>query len=239
MKKIFKNLVLFLMLIMSTLTFAKGKLYVGTNAEFPPFEYLDKGEVVGFDIDLVKAIGKKLDMEIVIKDMAFDGLIPALETNKIDIVIAGMTASDERKMAVNFSNPYYTANQVIILNDNNNDIKTFDDLSGKLVGVMLGFTGDVVVSEMKDVKSKKYNASYAAIMELQNNKIDAVVLDSETALNYVKNNKGLKLAETSGEPEEYAIAISKKNSELLNKINTALDELKKDGTYETLLKKHM
>lgn len=239
MKKIFKNLVLFLMLIMSTLTFAKGKLYVGTNAEFPPFEYLDKGEVVGFDIDLVKAIGKKLDMEIVIKDMAFDGLIPALETNKIDIVIAGMTASDERKMAVNFSNPYYTANQVIILNDNNSDIKTFDDLNGKLVGVMLGFTGDVVVSEMKDVKSKKYNASYAAIMELQNNKIDAVVLDSETALNYVKNNKGLKLAETSGEPEEYAIAISKKNSELLNKINTALDELKKDGTYETLLKKHM
>ena len=239
MKKIFKNLVLFLMLIMSTLTFAKGKLYVGTNAEFPPFEYLDKGEVVGFDIDLVKAIGKKLDMEVVIKDMAFDGLIPALETNKIDIVIAGMTASDERKMAVNFSNPYYTANQVIILNDNNNDIKTFDNLNGKLVGVMLGFTGDVVVSEMKDVKSKKYNASYAAIMELQNNKIDAVVLDSETALNYVKNNKGLKLAETSGEPEEYAIAISKKNSELLNKINTALDELKKDGTYETLLKKHM
>lgn len=239
MKNIFKNLVLFLMLIMNTLTFAKGKLYVGTNAEFPPFEYLDKGEVVGFDIDLVKAIGKKLDMEIVIKDMAFDGLIPALETNKIDIVIAGMTASDERKMAVNFSNPYYTANQVIILNDNNNDIKTFDDLNGKLVGVMLGFTGDVVVSEMKDVKSKKYNASYAAIMELQNNKIDAVVLDSETALNYVKNNKGLKLAETSGEPEEYAIAISKKNSELLNKINTALDELKKDGTYETLLKKYM
>ena len=239
MKKIFKNLVLFLMLIMSTLTFAKGKLYVGTNAEFPPFEHLDKGEVVGFDIDLVKAIGKKLDMEIVIKDMAFDGLIPALETNKIDIVIAGMTASDERKMAVNFSNPYYTANQVIILNDNNNDIKTFDDLNGKLVGVMLGFTGDVVVSEMKDVKSKKYNASYAAIMELQNNKIDAVVLDSETSLNYVKNNKVLKLAETSGEPEEYAIAISKKNSELLNKINTTLDELKKDGTYETLLKKHM
>ena len=160
MKKIFKNLVLFLMLIMSTLTFAKGKLYVGTNAEVPPFEYLNNGEIAGFDIDLVKSIGKKLDM-------------------------------------------------------------------------------DVVISEMKDVKSKKYNASYAAIMELQNNKIDAVVLDSETALNYVKNNKGLKLAETSGEPEEYAIAISKKNSELLNKINTALDELKKDGTYEALLKKYM
>lgn len=239
MKKIFKNLVLVLMLVMSSLTFAKGKLYVGTNAEFPPFEYLEKGKFVGFDMDLVRAIGEKLDMDVVIKDMAFDGLIPALETNKVDIVIAGMTANEERKMAVNFTNPYYTANQVIILNDNNNDIKTFDHLNGKLVGVMLGFTGDVVISEMKDVKSKKYNASYAAIMELQNNKIDAVVLDSETALNYIKNNKGLKLAETAGQPEEYAIAISKKNSDLLNKINGTLEELKKDGTYDALLKKYM
>lgn len=239
MKKILKSLVLFLMLVVSSLTFAKEKLYVGTNAEFPPFEYLDKGDIVGFDIDLVKAIGNKLEMDVVIKDMSFDGLIPALETNKVDVVIAGMTATDERKIAVNFSNPYYTANQVIILKDDNKDIKTFDDLNGKLVGVMLGFTGDVVVSEMKNVESKKYNASFAAIMELQNNKIDAVVLDSETALNYLKNNKGLKLADTSGEPEEYAIAISKKNTELLNKINTALDELKKDGTYESLLKKYM
>lgn len=239
MKKILKNLVLFLMLVVSSLTFAKEKLYVGTNAEFPPFEYLDKGDIVGFDIDLVKAIGNKLGMDVVIKDMSFDGLIPALETNKVDVVIAGMTATDERKIAVNFSNPYYTANQVIILKDDNKDIKTFDDLNGKLVGVMLGFTGDVVVSEMKNVESKKYNASFAAIMELQNNKIDAVVLDSETALNYLKNNKGLKLADTSGEPEEYAIAISKKNTELLNKINAALDELKKDGTYESLLKKYM
>ncbi|MGL4788754.1 MAG: basic amino acid ABC transporter substrate-binding protein [Cetobacterium sp.] len=239
MKKIVKNLVLVLMLLLSSLSFAKGKLYVGTNAEFPPFEYLDKGEVVGFDIDLVKAIGEKIDMEIVIKDMAFDGLIPALEMNKIDIVIAGMTANEERKQTVNFSSPYYTANQVIILNESNEDIKTFDDLNDKLVGVVLGFTGDVVVSEMKNVKSKKYNASYAAIMELQNKKIDAIVLDSETALNYVIHNKSLKLAETSGEPEEYAIAISKKNIELLEKINKALEEIKADGTYDSLLKKHM
>ena len=239
MKKISKKLVLFLMLIMSSFSFAKGKLYVGTNAEFPPFEYLDKGEVVGFDIDLVKAIGEKIGMDIVIKDMSFDGLIPALEMNKIDIVIAGMTANEERKKTVNFSEPYYTANQVIILNESNEDIKTFDDLNGKLVGVVLGFTGDVVVSEMKEVKSKKYNASYAAIMELQSKKIDAIVLDSETALNYVKHNKALKLAETAGEPEEYAIAISKKNVDLLEKINKALEEIKADGTYDSLLKKHM
>ncbi|MDX8335854.1 MULTISPECIES: basic amino acid ABC transporter substrate-binding protein [Cetobacterium] len=239
MKKNLKKVVLFLMLVVSSLVFGKEKLYVGTNAEFPPFEYLDKGEVVGFDIDLLKSIAQKLDMEVVIKDMAFDGLIPALETNKVDVVISGMTVTDERKLAVNFSNPYYTANQVIVLKDDNNSIKNFDDLNGKLVGVMLGFTGDVLVSEMKDVKNKKYNATYAAIMELQNNKIDAIVLDSETALNYVKNNKGLKLAETKGQPEEYAIAISKKNTELLDKINQALKELKEDGTYQTLLEKYM
>ncbi|WP_297598885.1 basic amino acid ABC transporter substrate-binding protein [uncultured Cetobacterium sp.] len=239
MKKFSKILVVFLMVVTSVLSFAKEKLYVGTNAEFPPFEYLEKGEFVGFDMDLIKAVGNKIGMEVVIKDMSFDGLIPALEANKVDIVIAGMTSSDERKMAVNFSTPYYTANQVIILNEDNNNIKSFDDLQGKLVGVMLGFTGDVVVSEMSDVKTKKYNASYASIMELQNKKIDAVVLDSETALNYIKNNKGIKLAEGKGELEEYAIAISKKNTELLEKINLAIKELKEDGTYDTLLKKYM
>lgn len=239
MKNFMKSLVLLLIMITSVVTFGKEKLYVGTNAEFPPFEYLEKGEVVGFDIDLVKAIGEKIGMEVVIKDMSFDGLIPALEANKVDIIIAGMTANEERKMAVNFSTPYYTANQVIILNEDNNNIKSFDDLKGKLVGVMLGFTGDVVVSEMKDVKSKKYNASYAAIMELQNKKIDAIVLDSETAFNYVKNNKGIKLVESKGQPEEYAIAISKKNTELLEKINAAIEVLKKDGTYDALLKKYM
>lgn len=239
MKNSLNKLMVFFMVLITSLTFAKGKLYVGTNAEFPPFEYLENGKIVGFDIELIEAIGKKIDMEVIIKDMSFDGLIPALQTNKIDVVIAGMTASEERKLAVNFSKPYYTANQVIILNDDNTDIKSFDNLNGKLVGVVLGFTGDVVVSDMKDVKNKKYNASYAAIMELQNKKIDAVVLDSETALNYVKNNKGIKLAETEGEAEEYAIAISKKNTELLNKINTALDELKTDGTYEALIKKYM
>ena len=239
MKKFSKILVVFLMVVTSVLSFAKEKLYVGTNAEFPPFEYLEKGEFVGFDMDLIKAVGNKIGMEVIIKDMSFDGLIPALEANKVDIVIAGMTSSDERKMAVNFSTPYYTANQVIILNEDNNNIKSFDDLQGKLVGVMLGFTGDVVVSEMSDVKTKKYNASYASIMELQNKKIDAVVLDSETALNYIKNNKGIKLAEGKGELEEYAIAISKKNTELLEKINLAIKELKEDGTYDTLLKKYM
>lgn len=239
MKKVSKIVMGVLIFILSVSAFGKGKIYVGTNAEFPPFEYLQDGKIVGFDIDLINAIGKEINKDIVIKDMAFDGLIPALQMNKVDIVIAGMTASEDRKAAVNFSSPYYEANQVIILNENNKDIKGFKDLNGKIVGVVLGFTGDLVISEMKDVNSKKYNASYGAIMELQNNKIDAVVLDSQTAINYVKHNKGIKLCNSKGDLEEYAIAISKNNPKLLAEINKAIEELKKNGTYDKLIEKYM
>lgn len=239
MKNLLKKIVGILTVLVSITAFGNEKIYVGTNAEFPPFEYLENGEIVGFDVELIKEIGKKINKEIIIKDMAFDGLIPALQMNKVDLIIAGMTASEERKKTVNFTHAYYKANQVIIINEDNKDIKGFDNLENKLVGVVLGFTGDLVVSEMKNVKTKKYNASYGAIMELQNNKIDAVVLDSETALNYVKNNKGIKLCDSKGEVEEYAIAINKKNPELLDEINKAIDELKADGTYDKLIKKYM
>lgn len=238
-KGLLKSLMMVFMMVLTMVSFAKEKLYVGTNAEFPPFEYLEDGKVVGFDMDLMRAIGEKIDMEIVIKDMAFDGLIPALQTKKVDVIIAGMTASEERKKAVNFSTPYYKANQVIIIPEGNSDIKSFEDLKGKKVGVMLGFTGDLVVSDMEGVESKKYNASYAAIMELQNNKIDAVVLDSETATNYVKNNEGIKLADGKGEAEDYAIAVRKSDEKLLEKINEAIVEVKEDGTYQQLLEKYM
>ncbi len=214
-----------------------SKIYVGTNAEFAPFEYLEDGKIVGFDIDLMNAISEKLGVEIEIKDMAFDGLLPALQSKKIDMIIAGMTATEERKKAVNFTTSYYTANQVIITGEKAEDIPSFDGLKGKKVGVVLGFTGDVVVSELEGVEVKKYNAGYAAIMDLKSGKIDAVVLDGEPAKNFIKNQEGLKLASAAGEKEEYAIAVGKDNEELLNKVNKALEELKTDGTYDELLKK--
>lgn len=215
----------------------KKVLYVGTNAEFPPFEYLEKNEIVGFDIDFINALGKELGREIVMKDMSFDGLLPALQSRKVDIVIAGMTATEERKKSVNFSEPYYSANQVIVLKENNTDIKDFDDLKDKKIGVMLGFTGDLVVTEM-GLSSEKFNAAYAGIMALQNNKLDAVVLDSETATNYIKNNKGLKLAEGKGESEDYAIAIRKEDKQLLEEINRAIVTLKSNGEFDKILKKY-
>ena len=234
MKKVVKLLGVLMLMLCFAFTAngaeKKEKLYVGTNAEFPPFEYLEEGKVVGFDIDFINAIGEVMGKEIVVKDMSFDGLLPALQTNKVDVVVAGMTATEERKKAVNFSQPYYSANQVIILAEGNNDIKDFADLKGKKVAVMLGFTGDVVVSEME--------AAYAGIMALQNGKVDAVVLDSETANNYVAKNSGLKLAEGKGEAEDYAIAVKKSDAKLLEEINAAIDQIKADGTFGKIIEKH-
>lgn len=213
------------------------KVYVGTNAEFAPFEFLEDGKTVGFDMDLLAAISKETGIEMEVKDMAFDGLLPALQAKKIDMIIAGMTATEERKKAVNFSETYYKANQVIITAKDADDISNFEGLKGKKVGVILGFTGDVVVSEIDGVEVKKYNAGYAAIMDLKAGKIDAVVLDGEPAKNFVKNNEGIKITSAEGEKEEYAMAVSKDNAELLKKINAALVTLKENGTYDKLLKK--
>lgn len=239
MKKLFKKALIGMMVLsLSAVAMAKDTIYVGTNAEFPPFEYLDKGQITGFDIDLMNEIGKVIDADIKIQDMNFDGLLPALQLKKVDAVIAGMTATEERKKTVAFTQPYYTASQVIIVKDGDNSIKSFDDLKGKKVGVMLGFTGDTVVSEIEGVKVERFNAAYAGIMALKSNKVDAVVLDSEPAKNYVKQNSGLKIAEADAAKEEYAIAIRKNDKKLLEKLEKGLNEVKANGTYDKLLEKY-
>ena len=239
MKKFVKSLLMgALVLSLSVSAMAKDKIFVGTNAEFPPFEYLEKGEVTGFDIELVNEIGKVMDADVKVLDMSFDGLLPALQMKKVDLVIAGMTATEERKKTVSFTQPYYTASQVIIVKEGNNSIKSFDDLKGKKVAVMLGFTGDTIVSEIEGVSIERFNAAYAGIMALQADKVEAVVLDSEPAKNYVKQNPGLVLAEADAEQEEYAIALRKNDKALLEKVEKALAELKANGTYDALIKKY-
>ena len=170
--------------------------------------------------------------------MAFDGLLPALQTKKVDMVIAGMSATPEREKAVAFSKPYFKAKQVVITKDENKSLKSFKDLSGKKVGVMLGFTGDTVVSEIKGIKVERFNAAYAAILALSQNKIDAVVLDSEPAKKYTANNKQFVIANIPAEEEDYAIAFRKNDKELINKVNAALDKIKANGEYDKILKKY-
>ena len=241
MKKFVKLMLMFLLsVVISISVFAKNNVvYVGTNAEFAPFEYLDKNKIVGFDIDLLDAISKETGLEFKIQDMAFDGLLPALQTKKVDMVIAGMTATPERQKAVAFSKPYFKAKQVVITTpEKAKSLKSFKDLAGKKVGVMLGFTGDTVVSEIKGVKVERFNAAYAAILALSQNKVDAVVLDSEPAKKYTANNKQFVIANIPAEEEDYAIAFRKNDKELINKVNAALDKIKANGEYDKLLKKY-
>ncbi len=213
-------------------------LYVGTNAEFQPFEYLEDGKIVGFDIDLITEIAKMIDMKIEIKNLAFDGLIPALQAKKVDLIIAGMSATEDRKQFVNFTEPYYTSKQAIIVSKDNTTIVTFDDLVGKKVGVVLGFTGDIAVTDIKEIDVQRYNGSSEAILALKANKIDAVVLDSEPAYNYSLQNPELKMLDTNLAEETYAIALGIDDTELLEKINEALKTLKENGTYDTLHAKY-
>ena len=235
MKKIL-GMVIFILSF--TLILSKDALYVGTNAEFAPFEYMEKGEIVGFDIDLINKIGEKIGKEIKIKNIAFDGLLPALQAKKIDLIIAGMTVKPERENFVNFSDNYFVANQVIIVPENNNDIKTLDDLKGKKTGVVLGYTGDLIVSKLPEVEKLQYNSAPMTIMALTSGKIDAMILDSAPAESYVQKNKGLKIVKVDAEEEKYAIAASKDNVKLVEEINNALKEIKSEGTYDELIIKY-
>ena len=237
-----KKLVLLFMTFLSLVSFGKvEKLYVGTNAEFYPFEYLEDGKIVGFDAELIEAIGKKLNKEIVWKNIAFDGLLPALQSKKIDVIIAGMTATPERKKFVNFSDPYFVSSQMIIVNTNDEkskDITSYESLPNHSVGVVLGYTGDVAVSKLENIDVQRFNGASEAIMSLKAKKVQAVVIDSEPAKNYVKNNKGLKLISTDIAKEEYSIAVSKENKKLAEDINSAYKELVNDGTFEKLITKY-
>lgn len=237
-----KKLVLLFMTFLSLISFGKvEKLYVGTNAEFYPFEYLEDGKIVGFDAELIEAIGKKLNKEIVWKNIAFDGLLPALQSKKIDVIIAGMTATPERKKFVNFSDPYFVSSQMIIINtddEKSKDITSYETLTNHSVGVVLGYTGDVAVSKLENIDVQRFNGASEAIMSLMSKKVQAVVIDSEPAKNYVKNNKGLKLISTDIAKEEYSIAVSKENKKLAEDINLAYKELVNDGTFEKLVTKY-
>lgn len=240
MKKLFCTAILLLMGIFGNTSLAKENktLYVGTNAEFQPFEYLENGKIVGFDVELMEEIGKLIGKEIEWKNIAFDGLLPALQAKKLDVIIAGMTATEERKKFVNFSQTYYTSNQMILINKENPVVESFDKLSGYNVGVILGYTGDIAVSAIEGVKVQRYNGAAEAIMALKAKKVDAVVLDSEPAKNYAKQNNELGLINTDVAKEEYAIAVGKDNKALADEIDKALKVLNENGTYNKLIQKY-
>lgn len=217
-------------------------LTVGTNAEFPPFEYVnDDGEPDGFDIALIKAIGEKLGKEVTVENMEFASLVSSIGT-KIDVAIAGMTVTEERQQMVDFSDSYYEALQyVVVLADSG--IKAAADLEGKNLGVQLGTTGDFIAEEIEGATVSQYNKAVDAVNDLINGRVDAVIIDKNPALVFENKFEGqvvaLDGADFEFEPEEYAIALPKGDTELAGQINGALAELKADGTFDELVKEYI
>lgn len=235
-----KKVILLLMLVLSSLSFSAKKLYVGTNAEFMPYEYLENGKMVGFDIDLMEAIGKELGYEIVWSNMGFDGLLPALQMKKIDAVIAGMSQTPERQKAVTFSMPYMLVSSdehFVIVNENSPLVKK-EELKGKKVGVQIGTIQEEFAKEL-GATPQLYNSWTGALMDLQNNKIDAVIIADVTGEEYLKSMSGLKKVDVVIDTQPGAsIALRKGETKLAEQINQAILKLDNDGTYFQILQKY-
>lgn len=217
---------------------AGGTLVMATNAEFPPYEYYEDGDIVGIDVEIAKAIAAKLGMELQIEDMAFDAIIPAVTSGKADFGAAGMTVTEERQRSVEFTDTYANSNQVAIVKEDG-DITGSDALAGKIIGVQLGTTGDALATEIKDATVERYNKGLEAVQSLTQGKIDAVVIDQATAEAFVKKIEGIKILEEKMSEEEYAIAIKKGNMELVEKMNEAIKELKEEGKIDEIVAKYM
>ena len=219
---------------------AGGVMVMATNAEFPPYEYHDGGEIVGIDAEIAKAIADELGMELEIEDIAFDSIIPEITSGKADMGLAGMTVTEDRKQSVDFTDTYAKASQKIIVKEDS-AIASPDDLTGVIVGVQQGTTGDIYVSDLEadGTTVERYNKGFEAVQALSQGKIDAVVIDGEPAKTFVAQTEGLKILEESFTDEEYAIAVKKGNTELLEKINGALKTLKDNGTLDEIVAKYI
>ena len=215
-----------------------GTLIMGTNATFPPYEYYEGDEIVGIDVEIAQAIGEKLGMEVTVEDMEFDALIPALASNKVDIVAAGMTVTPERQESVNFTDTYATAAQVIIVKQGS-DIASSEDLNGKILGVQMGTTGDSPASEIEGAQVERFNKYFEAIQSVLQGKIDAVIIDSAPAKAFAEKDENLVILDEALSSEDYAMAINKDNTELLDKVNAAIAELDEEGTLDEIVNKYI
>ena len=220
-------------------TVEAGKLTMATNAAFPPYEMTtDAGEFEGIDIDTAKAIAEKLGLELQIDDMDFDAALLSVQQGKADIVMAGVTVTDERKAVMDFSDSYATGIQSIIVPEGS-DITSPDDLAGKKIGTQRGTTGYIYCSDdFGDDSVVAYDDGLTAVQALNNGQVDAVVIDNAPAKEFIAANPGLKILDTSYAEEDYAIGMAK-NSPLEDAVNSVLEELKADGTLQAIVDKYI
>ena len=228
-------------------TVTEGKLTMSTNATFPPYEMLaDDGSFEGIDVEVAGAIAEKLGLELQIDDMGFDAALLAVQGDspKADIVMAGVTVTEDRQLVMNFSDSYATGIQVVIVKEGS-DIKSIDDLEGKKIGTQMGTTGYIYCSDTPEKGGYgeenviAYDSGITAVQALVNGQVDCVVIDNEPAQAYVKANAGLSILDTEFTNEDYAIGMNKGNACLLAAVNAAMAELKADGTFQKIVEKYI
>lgn len=220
---------------------APARVYVvGTDAAYAPFESQnEKAEIVGFDIDVVKAIAAKAGIEVKFVNTPWEGIFNALNQGDRDLLVSAVTITDERKQTMDFSAPYFDAQQLIAVKDNSKVAK-FADLKKLKVGVQTGTTGDEAVSKLQGKTSaniKRFESTPLALKELEAGGVDAVVADNGVVIHYVNNNTGSKfktVADASFTPEQYGLPVKKGNTELLEKLNKGLADIKADGSYDKI-----
>ena len=220
-------------------TVEAGKLTMATNATFPPYEMTtDAGTIEGIDVDTAQAIAEKLGLELQIDDMDFDAALLSVQQGKADIAMAGITVTDERMAVMSFSDSYATGIQSIIVPEGS-DIASPDDLAGKKIGTQRGTTGYIYCTDdFGEDAVVAYDSGLTAVQALNNGQVDAVVIDNAPAKEYVAANPGLKVLETSYAEEDYAIGMAK-GSSLEDVVNAALEELKADGTLQSIVDKYI
>ena len=221
-------------------TVMAGKLTMATNATFPPYEMTtDSGDIEGIDVDTAKAIAEKLGLELQVDDMEFDAALLSVQQGKADIAMAGITVTDERKAVMAFSDSYATGIQSIIVPEGS-DIASPDDLAGKKIGTQRGTTGYIYCTDdFGEDSVVAYDNGLTAVQALNNGQVYAVVIDNAPAKEYVAANPGLKVLETSYAEEDYAIGMNKDNTALVEAVNAALEELKADGTLQSIVDKYI
>ena len=227
-------------------TVTPGKLTMSTNASFPPYEMVaDDGSFEGIDIEVAGAIAEKLGLELQVDDMGFDAALQAAQTGKSDMVMAGVTVTEERQAVMDFSNSYANGVQVVIVKEDS-PIQTVDDLANaNMIGCQMGTTGYTFCSDTPENGGfgedhvTPYDDGAAAVQALMNGQIDAVVIDNKPAQEYVAANPGLKILDGDFTNEDYAIGVAKGNTALLDAINGALEELTNDGTIQSIVDKYI
>ena len=227
-------------------TVTPGKLTMSTNASFPPYEMVaDDGSFEGIDVEVAAAIAEKLGLELQVDDMGFDAALQAAQTGKSDMVMAGVTVTEERQAVMDFSNSYANGVQVVIVKEDS-PIQSVDDLANaNMIGCQMGTTGYIYCSDTVENGGfgedhvTPYDDGAAAVQALMNGQIDAVVIDNMPAQEYVAANPGLKILDGEFTNEDYAIGVAKGNTALLDAINGALEELTADGTIQSIVDKYI